>query len=404
MGARPEAPLAISSRVEAGAEPSYYHADSARSAVALSGSSGTATQSTRMDPWGRVESQSGTSGNRQLFTGHRTDSETDLVYMGARYYHPELGLFLSADSYLGQTDRPYTMQPYAYAHGNPTRYWDSDGHSADEFTNSTSASVGAQADAGALSGGASLQPNVPVDQVAPDPSDWHTAMRPQTVSERIDAAVEAVMAPVRAAMEWVDNNVVQPAQAWISRNIVDPVVDGARRLYDSASEALAPFVEAVAPYVQPVANGIADVVGSVTEAGLNLIRNAVARPLTEILEYYDLLEPAPSAGLGPGHARCRRPDSGRRRDRGHRQWRHLHAARGRVRRRAELRGGDPGRRLGRGRGADHPSRRPRDGGGRRRHQPRAPRCASGRRARDQCDSRRLTRRRRGPPGGCAGGT
>lgn len=145
-------------RIDGETEQSWYHADSAGSTVAMSGGAGSATATTRMDPWGAIESQTGTSINRQNYTGHRTDDETDLVYMGARYYAPELGLFLSADSYLGDPSQPASLHRYLYANANPTRYWDSDGHSADEFTNSTSSSWGADAAVDGGNSNAAYQP------------------------------------------------------------------------------------------------------------------------------------------------------------------------------------------------------------------------------------------------------
>ncbi len=51
-----------------------------------------------------------------------------LVYAKARYFDPELGRFLSQDSYLGELTEPPSLHRYLYAADNPTRYVDPDGH------------------------------------------------------------------------------------------------------------------------------------------------------------------------------------------------------------------------------------------------------------------------------------
>ncbi|MCC6180036.1 MAG: hypothetical protein IT305_32380, partial [Chloroflexi bacterium] len=72
----------------------------------------------------------GTS-DQSLFTGHYFDTETNLYYAKARYFDPELGRFLSQDSYLGELTEPPSLHRYLYAADRPTYYVDPDGH---EFT------------------------------------------------------------------------------------------------------------------------------------------------------------------------------------------------------------------------------------------------------------------------------
>jgi RHS repeat-associated protein len=48
----------------------------------------------------------------------------------ARYFDPQLGRFLTQDSYLGQIDNPPSLHRYFYGHANPTRYIDPTGHGA----------------------------------------------------------------------------------------------------------------------------------------------------------------------------------------------------------------------------------------------------------------------------------
>jgi len=64
-----------------------------------------------------------------LFTGHEHDSETGLIYMKARFYDPDVGRFLSQDTYLGNNSAPPSLNRYLYAYNNPNLYIDPDGHS-----------------------------------------------------------------------------------------------------------------------------------------------------------------------------------------------------------------------------------------------------------------------------------
>jgi RHS repeat-associated protein len=52
---------------------------------------------------------------------------TGLVYLGARYYEPELGRFLSLDPVLGSLSSPQTTNRYVYCANNPELYTDPSG-------------------------------------------------------------------------------------------------------------------------------------------------------------------------------------------------------------------------------------------------------------------------------------
>jgi RHS repeat-associated protein len=75
----------------------------------------------RFDAWGRIEQAAG-SVPTYGFTGREPDA-TGLIHYRARYYHPELGRFVSRDP-LGLSAG---INPYAYADGNPVLFNDPDG-------------------------------------------------------------------------------------------------------------------------------------------------------------------------------------------------------------------------------------------------------------------------------------
>ena len=75
-------------------------------------------------PYGSTQYQKGTLGTSKGFTGQYNDGLTTLDYYGSRYYDPAVGVFLSADSVLGNLQG---ANPYAYVGGNPETYSDPTG-------------------------------------------------------------------------------------------------------------------------------------------------------------------------------------------------------------------------------------------------------------------------------------
>ncbi len=63
------------------------------------------------------------------YTGQRADT-TGLMYYHARYYHPALGRFVSADTVVPNPSRPVDLNRYAYAANSPLRFVDPSGHAA----------------------------------------------------------------------------------------------------------------------------------------------------------------------------------------------------------------------------------------------------------------------------------
>lgn len=61
------------------------------------------------------------------FTGHIYDRESELTYMGARYYNPRLGVFYGTDPARVDPNDPMTFNPYIYANQSPYANVDPDG-------------------------------------------------------------------------------------------------------------------------------------------------------------------------------------------------------------------------------------------------------------------------------------
>ena len=66
--------------------------------------------------------------NPYRYAGEYYDEETGLYYLRARYYNPEIGRFISEDTYRGDLMDPLTLNYYVYCQGNPIKYTDPSGN------------------------------------------------------------------------------------------------------------------------------------------------------------------------------------------------------------------------------------------------------------------------------------
>ena len=106
----------------------FYSFDGLGSVINLTDNAGASAASYHLDAWGnyRFDAEVNLSKNRFGFTGYLWDNETELYYANARFYDPELGRFISQDSYLGEADDPPSLHRYFYANANPGRFSDPD--------------------------------------------------------------------------------------------------------------------------------------------------------------------------------------------------------------------------------------------------------------------------------------
>jgi RHS repeat-associated protein len=112
----------------------YYHNDLAGSPVVATNESGSVIWRESYRPYGeRTVNSVAASGNKVWFTSRRHDAETGLVYMGARYYDPVVGRFISTDPIRFDEKNLHTFNRYAYANNNPYRYRDTNGLWAEDL-------------------------------------------------------------------------------------------------------------------------------------------------------------------------------------------------------------------------------------------------------------------------------
>jgi len=117
-------------RVTPGESPSldfYYHFDGLGSTLALTNASGTQTDSYKYDAWGNIVLREGGAATPFQYVGgegYYTDADTGLLKLGARYYDPTIGRFVSKDP---SRDG---LNWYEYAGNNPANAVDPGGMEA----------------------------------------------------------------------------------------------------------------------------------------------------------------------------------------------------------------------------------------------------------------------------------
>ncbi|MHC1731936.1 MAG: DNRLRE domain-containing protein [Bacteroidales bacterium] len=102
----------------------YYIKNGQGDVLGLIDSNGIQVVSYTYDSWGKLISTNGnlasTLGikNPYRYRGYRYDTETQLYYLQSRYYNPEWGRFISADSIAGNTGELLTANMFAYCRNN----------------------------------------------------------------------------------------------------------------------------------------------------------------------------------------------------------------------------------------------------------------------------------------------
>jgi len=111
----------------------YYHTDHLGGTNVLTDKAGLVRELTETDPFGQVikHEKFGTDFATAwyYFTGKPLDDETGLVFLGARYYNPSLGRFITPDTVVQAPSNPQTLNRYTYCNNNPVNLVDTTGHS-----------------------------------------------------------------------------------------------------------------------------------------------------------------------------------------------------------------------------------------------------------------------------------
>jgi len=110
---------------------SYFHSDHLGSSNIITDETGAIAQRLEYAPYGKTTvdvKYSSFTGVNYKFTGKEEDASTGLYYYGARYYDPEIGRFIQADTIVARPGDPQDLNRYSYARNNPLVYTDPSGH------------------------------------------------------------------------------------------------------------------------------------------------------------------------------------------------------------------------------------------------------------------------------------
>jgi RHS repeat-associated protein len=110
----------------------FLHADHLGSASLTTDASGNPVARQLYDAWGNVRYVTGTLPTDIGYTGQRLDSYIKLVQMGARWYSPELGRWLSPDTIVPDPTNPQSLNRYSYVNNRPLNFTDPSGHCAQD--------------------------------------------------------------------------------------------------------------------------------------------------------------------------------------------------------------------------------------------------------------------------------
>ncbi len=107
-------------------ETTYYHHDNLGSTRMMTDEEGNIKYEQDYLPFGEDIYESELGGYK--FTGQREVAGIGLYYYGARYYDPEIGRFITEDTYQGDLGNPISQNQFIYVLQNPLKYVDPTGH------------------------------------------------------------------------------------------------------------------------------------------------------------------------------------------------------------------------------------------------------------------------------------
>lgn len=123
----------------------YFHNDIAGTPMLATDAAGAVVWKENYLPYGyRQVADPASGGNKLWFAGKAYDPETQLSYMGARYYMPLLGRFTGIDPVGIVPEQPHSFNRYAYANNNPYKYVDPDGKIAETVWDAFNIALGFQ--------------------------------------------------------------------------------------------------------------------------------------------------------------------------------------------------------------------------------------------------------------------
>lgn len=116
-----------------GTEKQYYMTDLHGNVTQLSDENGNITKTYAYDAFGNEVNPDKKDDNPFRYCGEYYDKETESIYLRARYYQPELGRFLTRDTYTGEDNEPLSLHLYTYCGNDGVNNVDPSGHKYKNF-------------------------------------------------------------------------------------------------------------------------------------------------------------------------------------------------------------------------------------------------------------------------------
>ena len=129
----------------------YLHADALGNIDTITDSHGAVLQRIAYSPFGTRQVTASNDPDYQAwtdrgFTGHEHLDGLGLIHMNARLYDPEIGRFLSPDTYIQAPQNSQNYNRYSYVLNNPLKYTDPSGHFFNFIVGAIFAFVASQSD------------------------------------------------------------------------------------------------------------------------------------------------------------------------------------------------------------------------------------------------------------------
>jgi len=106
----------------------YYATDGLGSTTGITDETGAIISKYQYDEFGNISFEQSNIRNPFKFTGAIHDKTANLYLMGSRYYNPEVGRFITQDSYGATFGADWTEHLYSYGNNNPVNMLDPTGH------------------------------------------------------------------------------------------------------------------------------------------------------------------------------------------------------------------------------------------------------------------------------------
>ena len=103
---------------------SYYGYDGGGTVRQLLNTTGSITDTYAYDAYGNMVAQAGSTVNLFQYRGEEYDPSLQMYYLRAGYHRPQIGRFLTQDSYEGDDEDPPSLQKYIYAKVDPVNRQD----------------------------------------------------------------------------------------------------------------------------------------------------------------------------------------------------------------------------------------------------------------------------------------